>query len=139
MSIRSSSAKAILESDAASLWFHPDTKIVHHQIRRFVHGDEFRQVLDKGLEVFRRHGAKKWLSDDRGNGPLTQADGEWATNDWAPRVIAAGWKYWAVVLPKKVVGQMNMRRWIDFYAERGVTVDVFEMPDPAMRWLEGQR
>jgi hypothetical protein len=126
----------IIETEAVSLRYHPRTKIVHHEIRRFVHGQEFRDILEKGLEVFQRNSAHKWLSDDRGNGPLKPADAEWALNDWAPRVMARGWKFWAVVMPKKVLGQMNMKRWIEAYTERGVTTQAFSDPHEAMVWLE---
>ena len=71
-------------------------------------------------------------------GSLTPADAEWALNEWGPRVMAAGWKYWSVVLPEKVLGQMNMRRWIDTYAEHGVLVQAFSDPLRAMVWLKQQ-
>jgi hypothetical protein len=128
----------IVENESASLWYHPHAKIVHHEFRRHVFGENFRAVLEKGLEVFIAHGAKKWLSDDRGNGPLSAADGKWAETDWGPRVMAAQWKYWAVVLPEKVLGQMNMRVWTELYAKKGVTVRAFSDPGEAMAWLEQQ-
>jgi hypothetical protein len=129
----------LIENDNVRLQYHPRTKIIHHEIRRFVHGSEFRDVLEKGLEVFAKHRACKWLSDDRGNGPLKVEDSTWALEDWAPRVIAAGWRFWGVVMPEKVLGQMNMKRWIATYAERGVTVSAFTEPLPAMSWLEQQK
>jgi hypothetical protein len=128
----------ILDTESVSLRYYPQKKIVHHELRRFVHGEQFRQVLEKGLELFKKHGACKWLSDDRGNGPLKPADADWALTDWAPRVMAAGWRYWAVVMPGKVLGQMNMRRWVDTYAKQGVTVMAFVDPNEAMAWLENQ-
>jgi hypothetical protein len=131
-------AEILIDTPAVSLQYHPHTKIVHHELHQFVHGDTFRNVLEKGLEIFRKRGAKKWLSDDRGNGPLKPSDAEWALNDWAPRVMAAGWKAWAVVMPEKVLGQMNMKRWIETYAAQGVTVQAFTDPDEAMTWLETQ-
>jgi hypothetical protein len=130
--------QSILDTEAVCLVYHPLTKIVHHEIRRFVHGAEFRDILEQGLKAFRKHGAYKWLSDNRRNGPLKPADGDWAVTNWGPRVMAAGWKYWAVVMPEKVIAQMNMRRWIDTYAEKGVTVQAFTDPDEAMAWLEAQ-
>jgi hypothetical protein len=128
----------LIESDAVSLRYHPRTKIVHHEIRRFVHGEEFRKILERGLEAFKKHMARKWLSDDRGNGPLKPTDADWALNDWAPRVMRAGWKFWAVVMPERVLGQMNMKRWIETYAEQGVTVKAFSDPEESRTWLEGQ-
>jgi hypothetical protein len=128
----------IIQSEAVTLRFYPKQKIVHHEFRQFVCGDQFRDVLKKGLEIVQREGATKWLSDDRGNSAITPDDGDWAVKEWAPRVMAAGWKYWAVVMPEKVIGQMNMRRWIKTYAEQGITAQAFSDPVEAMIWLERQ-
>jgi hypothetical protein len=125
----------ILEDPGYSLRYHPAHKIVHHELREYIHGPRFRNILDRGLEAFQQYGAKKWLSDDRGNNALTPDDAAWAMGDWAPRVIAAGWKFWAVVMPEKVMGQINMKRWIKEYSDRGVTVRAFTDPDEAYTWL----
>ena len=128
--------ETIIDSDAALLVYRHQEAIVHHTFRRFVHGPQFREVLEVGLDLFKKRGACKWLSDDRRNGAITAADGTWALNDWAPRVIAAGWKYWAVVMPRKVLGQMNMRRWAETYGKQGVIAQLFDDPDDALGWLE---
>ena len=128
----------LLETDKVALYYYPAEKIVHHELKSFVFGEQFRSVLEKGLEAFERFGATKWLSDDRGNGPLTSEDSTWALTEWAPRVMRAGWKFWAVVMPEKVLGQLNMKRWIKEYAERGVTVRAFTDPNEAMDWLKRQ-
>jgi hypothetical protein len=130
--------EVVLDSDNVRLTYDPRNKIVQHEFRSFVHGAALRSVLEKGLEVMQTRGAHKWLSDDRGNGPVTTADGEWALHDWAPRVIAAGWKYWAVVLPEKVLGQMNMRRWIETYSKLGVVAQAFTDLEEARAWLRIQ-
>ena len=127
--------ETVLETDAVLLRYYVAEKIVHHELRRFVHGAELRQVLLKGLELFKERGAYKWLSDDRGNGPLKPADEQWARTEWFPRVKAAGWKYWAVVLPEKVLGQMNMKRWIELYAAEGIEAQAFLDPDEALTWI----
>ena len=128
-------AETIIDSPSVILRYHPNERIVHHEFRRFIYGAEFREVLEKGLEVFRTRGAAKWLSDDRANGPIRPADGQWALEDWAPRVLAAGWKHWAVVMPTRTLGQMNMKRWVDTYAKLGVIARAFKDPDEAMTWL----
>jgi hypothetical protein len=125
--------RILLDTDAAVLRYHVKTKIVHHEFRRFVYGDELRDVL---LEIFKKHGACKWLSDDRHNGPLKPSDEQWALGYWFPRVKAAGWKYWAVVMPEKVLGQMNMNRWIATYAPHGIQAQAFGDPAAALAWLE---
>jgi hypothetical protein len=126
----------ILDSEYATLWYYPEPKIVRHVFHKFIYGEEFRTVLNKGAEIFHQYGAKKWLSDDRNNSALPTADTEWAMTDWFPRVFAFGWKYWAIVMPDKVVGQFNMNRFMKRYIDEGLSIQVFDDPDEAMKWLE---
>lgn len=125
-----------MDNEFVSMWFHSDKRILHHEFHKYLWGDTFREALNKGLEVFLQHGANKWLSDDRKNAALSQADTDWAMNDWFPRVLKAGWKYWAIVLPDNVIGQMNMKRFISNYSKQGIAVRVFNDPAAAMTWLE---
>jgi hypothetical protein len=132
------SKATLIDNDYVTLWYDPEKKIVHHKFHKYIYGQQFRDVLEKGLEVFKEKGSQKWLSDDRNNSALPTEDTNWAQSNWAPRVIAAGWKYWAIVLPEKVIGQMNMQHFIDNYSEKGVAVQVFSDPDEALSWLKSQ-
>ena len=128
----------VLDNDYATLWFHEDTKIVHHKVKKYIHGETLRQLLTKGYETLKQKNAKKWLSDDALNGPLLKEDEAWAKGEWFPKVVRAGWKSWAIVLPAQIIGQMNMKRFIDDYAKAGITVNVFSDPAKALAWLESQ-
>jgi len=130
-------AKEVLfDSPRATLWYHPDKKIVHHQIHKFIFGDELHQLLLAGTEAMRKNGAAKWLSDDRGNSVLSKEDADWGQVNWFPQTVQAGWKYWAIVQPAKVIAQMNMKALAEEYAKAGITARFFSDPDEAMRWLE---
>jgi len=126
----------IMDSEAATLWFHPEAGIVHHRFKKPVCGDDFRWVLEGGLQLFMLRGADKWLSDDRANSALDPEDARWAMNDWAPRVAAVGWQYWAIILPKSEFGTMDMRKYIDQESALGVDVQIFSDPVLALAWLE---
>lgn len=126
----------IINTDYATLWYHADQKIVHHQFHKYIYGEEFRAVLKSGLEIFCLNGAYKWLSDDRKNSALTAEDTKWGIEVWAPKVLAAGWRYWAIVMPDKIAGKLNMQRIIDNYAARGLTIDIFDDPAEARKWLD---
>jgi hypothetical protein len=130
------SRRVVLENEFVHLWYYPGERIVHHQFRKFIWGNQFREVLNEGLKVFELEGATKWLSDDRENSALSKDDTEWAMSDWFPRVAKAGWKYWSIVLPQNVIGQMNMTRFIAAYSAQGLTVRVFNEPGAALEWLE---
>ncbi len=134
--MKDSSSRIILENEHATLVYHVLHKIVHHTLHKPVTGAPFREVLIHGVELFERSGANKWLSDDRGNGALHPDDGKWAMEVWSPRTIAAGWKYWAIVMPDAALGRANMRRFIREYADRGVEVKIFDSPEEALGWLK---
>ncbi|MBN1471547.1 MAG: hypothetical protein JW925_07190 [Syntrophaceae bacterium] len=126
------------ENEHITLWYYPETKIIHHQFHKYIYGDEFRKGLNAGVEAMKKYGAIKWLSDDRNNMALPLDDVEWAKTDWFPRTLKAGWKYWALVQPAKAIGQLNMKQFTETYSKLGITVNVFSNPDEAMKWLESQ-
>jgi hypothetical protein len=128
----------ILDNEYVTVWYHPEKKIVHHQFHKFLYGEPLREALTEGTNALKEYGAQKWLSDDRQNSALPAEDMEWATTEWFPKTKAAGWKYWAIVLPEKVVGQLNMKRIAKNHTEQGVITEFFTKPDEAMAWLEQQ-
>lgn len=128
----------VVDNEFVTVWVYPDKKIVRHKFHRFIFGDKFRDALMKGAEVFEKYHCAKWLSDDSENSALLPEDTEWAQIHWEPRIMKAGWKYWALILPEKIVGQMNMNRIVKRYSEMGVKVQVFSDPAEALSWLEQQ-
>jgi hypothetical protein len=132
------SALTIIDNEYASLWYYPETKIIHHQIKKYVFGKQLQELLSRGTEELRKNRAQKWLSDDRNNNALTPADADWANHVWFPATVKAGWKYWALVQPQKITGQLNMRKQTNFTAAGGIVVQVFDDPDEALRWLSAQ-
>jgi hypothetical protein len=125
----------IIDDEKRSLFFHPDSKVVHHKIKGGLFGSDFRDLLSKGAEWMERYHATKWLSDDRDNTIVAPEDYQWGDTEWAPRVIKAGFKYWAIVVPASAVGNLQMRRFADEYRQRGVTVQVFDKLETALAWL----
>jgi len=126
----------VMDNENASAVVPPRIRNRAPQVQEVHVGDAFKEVLDKGLEQMKEHGATKWLSDDRANSALRPEDSAWANEDWTPRVLAAGWKYWAIVLPQNVIGRMNMQQFIDQQSQAGVTVRVFSDPNEALSWLD---
>lgn len=130
--------QVLLDHEYATLWHHPDERIIHHQFHKFTTGECFRQVLLVGLEALIKYGIHKWLSDDRGNAAVHPDDAEWTRSTWGPKMLAAGWAYWALVPPENAIGKMNMERWIQGAIQLGVTVSLFDDPDAAFAWLKEQ-
>lgn len=129
------SAITVISNDYATLVYYTDKKIVHHTFHKPIAGEEFRRVLNTGADLLQQHGADKWLSDDRGIGPLSPEDTEWSKTNWFPRSVQAGWKYWALVVPENIYAQLNLKEFTDSYSQQGLRIMVFVDPEAAMKWL----
>jgi hypothetical protein len=127
--------RVIIDNEFVTLWYHTDGRIVHHRLNKPVQGSPFREMLLRGTEFVENNGAVKWLSDDRNNEAFHPDDSQWAINEWTPRIVKAGWRYWAIVLPTKALGQITLKRFINMYADLGVQVRIFDDPEDALRWL----
>lgn len=125
----------VLDTELATLWYHPEGGIVHHYFKRPARDAAFRRVLEAGLEQMREHSATKWLSDDRNNSALTPEDSEWVLDVWVPQALEAGWRHWAIVLPDYVVGKIDMALYISTRRQMGTNVQVFTDPAEARAWL----
>jgi hypothetical protein len=128
----------VINNEYATLVYQPEQKIVHHTFHKPMTSTDFRQVLNTGAELFAKHQACKWLSDDRGNGALSPEDSEWAMQDWFPRVLKSGWKFWALVVPEDIMARMNLTQFVNSYYDQGLRIMVFTDPKEATEWLERQ-
>ena len=128
----------VLDTKLVSLWYYPDDKVVHTQIKQFITGEPFKEFLLAGTALVEQHRAEKWLSDDRSCPVIHPADIDWADAVWFPRTAAAGWKYWAVVQPEKTVGQAMVKQLLDKFARRGVMSKWFTDPADALWWLQSR-
>jgi len=118
-----------------SVWIYPEQGIVHHTMKTYCYGESFREALTRGSEAMKLHKATKWLSDDRASGPVPAEDSEWSQTNWFPQTKAAGWKYWAIVPPEKILGQLKIERISKMYSERGINRRMFQTPEEALKWL----
>jgi hypothetical protein len=128
--------QVIVENEFITIWYHPDSKVVHHKIHKNIFGSAFRDSLSAGTAAMARYGATKWLSDDRCNTVVNKEDEEWGRTVWFTATLKAGWKYWAVIQPEKVLGQMNIKRISETFSAAGITARFFSDPDEGMKWLQ---
>jgi hypothetical protein len=129
---------SIVDNDMIAVWVYPTRNIIHHQMKAYCYGDRFYRALTKGVEAMELHHATKWLSDNRLGGALPTEDAEWTEKNWFPRAKAAGWRHWAVVQPEKIIGQLNMSRFIKKYSQQGINARMFSDLDEALLWLDAE-
>ncbi len=131
-------SETVIDNEFITMWFYPDKKMVHHKFKKYVKGEPFRNMLLTGTKLMQEKGATKWLSDDSDMPVLSPDDEEWGRVNWFPQTVKAGWKYWAIVLPKMMVGNVNMKRLASEYSQAGITAEVFDNVEAARKWLESR-
>lgn len=128
----------IIDSDSFKLYFHEETKIVHHIMFPDARGQVLRDGLLAGTQLLKQYGAVKWLSDDRKSPGLSEEDRAWGNEVWNTANVEAGWRYWALVVPEELAARQDMVYLVNTYYDMGVRVQVFTDPDDGMKWLSEQ-
>ncbi len=131
-----STTQTIIDTEYVTLKCYPEHKLARHEFHKFIHGEEFRNVLRTGLDIIKQYGITKWLSDDRNNSALPTEDLHWSMEYWLPHAFNLGWRYWAIIMPDKIAGQLSMNRLLKMVIDKGMVIQVFEDADEAMQWLE---
>jgi hypothetical protein len=133
-------SKVTIQDDSdASLYLYPEIGTVHHAIKRFIEGDRLKSLMAKAAEAFVAHRCTKYLSDDREIMSFNPEDLMWAAENWEKRLMAAGWKRWALILPGKVLGRVMAKKLAARYIDLGIDVRTFEDEASALEWLAGIR
>jgi hypothetical protein len=129
----------LLDNEYACLWYYPDEGIVHHKFLKPIADEAFREVLLTGLKLLIENKATKWLSDDRDNAHLNAEDSAWSQDNWFERAKKSDWKYWAILLPNKTRGVVNMKRLTEYVRVNSeIKVATFSNTETALQWLSQQ-
>lgn len=122
--------------DHFNLYYHPELKAVHHELKADIDGESIREVLMAGVDLLKQHSADKWLSDNREFVSLDEEANNWINTVWINAAIDAGWKYWALVVPDVISARAAMNEYIRVFAQNKVTIYLFSTPEEALVWLE---
>ncbi|HOQ00777.1 MAG TPA: hypothetical protein PK604_08135 [Acetivibrio clariflavus] len=58
MDILNVNKEILIDNDYASLWYYPDTKIIHHKFKKFIYGDQLKKYLKPVLNILRKNAVK---------------------------------------------------------------------------------
>jgi hypothetical protein len=131
-------SETVYDNEYATILYYPEKGIIHHQWNKFCSGQFFRDMMLGASDYLGVHKGSKWLSDDRNYSVLTEEDSVWGRKVWFPRTIHAGWRHWAMVLPKNQLGTISMNNIVEQYRAAGINAQVFDSVPAAMEWLELQ-
>ncbi len=128
--------ETVIDNEFITMWYHPEEKIVHHQFHtKTINGKILRDALNTGAELLKKNHARKWLSDDRSYIIFAHEDLKWGADEWQPKAVSYGWKYWAIVKPLDEIGKMSIEQISYDYKITGLTIEYFDNVDKAFEWL----
>ncbi len=126
----------IVDNEYITLQYLPDKKIIYHVVHKPIPDQPLMDALNAGTEALKQYGCSKWLSDDRKNGPLSREIQEWGFKDWDPRTIAAGWRFWADVVPQELASAGTLLPVMSAVFGLGLRLQVFTDLEKAFQWLD---
>ncbi len=129
---------SIYNSDYISVEYWAEKELIQHKIHKPISGEleMFKEALNAGTDALEKYKITKWLSDDRNNDALTPEGNEWSFNNWQPRTIKAGWKYWAAVVPQDLMAAGTLVPVIDELYKVGLRMMTFTDTEKALQWLD---
>lgn len=98
----------------------------------YAQGEDFREPLNKMIELAVLKKARKALSDNS-HIMVSGADAKWLSEDWLPRLLDAGIEYTATVSPEHTIANMSEHA----AAGKASNHHDFEDVHNAVGWLSG--
>ncbi|MCU0476886.1 MAG: hypothetical protein MUC99_12410 [Anaerolineae bacterium] len=130
------SSTIIVDTPQLTIEYRPEHKTIYHVVHEPISDEPLQDALMKATYFLRDHGVTKWLSDDRKNGPLSDAQLEWGFTVWNKLAVSYGWKFWALVVPVEVEAAGSMFPLMESLHENGLRMRVFTTTEDALAWLD---
>lgn len=119
----------------AVLRWEPVLRAVYIEWQGWADPAEFAAALEAGLGALVDHRGSRWLADCRDMKAIQQSDQEWLDRSWFPRIIAAGLRRMAVVIPKSGLAMTNLEDIIRKVPADKIAVAFFATVAEAEGWL----
>jgi hypothetical protein len=123
------------QASFVTIGWDEDTGCVVSELKGYAAGQEYRNAVEKGLELLIQKKSDKWLGDMRKGTVMSQEDAQWAQQDWRPRAAEAGLKWTALVLSESALQQMQLDR-MHRVEKSLIETAYFTDVDEAKAWLQ---
>lgn len=119
---------------ASVRWDEP-TRTVVVEWDGWANSAEFQGLLDAEVKALEEHTGSRLLADCRRQRVLNPADQDRANVEWVPRVLEAGLKRFAVVLPESEMAATHLRDRLGKVPKTAMQIDYFTTVEDAREWL----
>lgn len=126
------------EAPYITIHWNEENKYVRMEWTKWVQGENFRDALNKGLDLLKEKKSCKWLADLRELGVVTEEDQNWSNTDWFPRALQGGINCMALVVPKKTIAKMSVNNIMAKIEGTDLVTHYFDEVEEAVNWLKNQ-
>lgn len=126
------------DSDYLTIQYDADIDAVVMDWHDFTKGEQFRDGLDRGLDLVKSENSRNWLADLRDLGAVDQDDQEWSNEDWFPRAIQAGLENMAIVKPESAIAEMSVDNIMQEVEGTDLVTHHFDDREQAREWLQSR-
>ena len=104
----------------------------------FVSKEKYIQGMNAALELFTELKCKKVLSNTKDSGVLSLDTQKWVKEDFFPRFLATGVRYFATVIPSDALARMSINS-LASTVPGGLQSNFFDNVEDAQKWLSHQK
>jgi hypothetical protein len=121
------------ENSLAQVIYDGSVPCVCISIQGFLLSDEYREIMDKALELMKIKKTGNLLGDLSTSSLIAEEDQEWTNNEWAKRAVSEGFRYNAIIISKDIFTQMSINEIVE--KKTVVEVRYFDNESSAKTWL----
>ena len=98
---------------------------------------QYREGLEKSLEIAQKHKIQNWMSDLRLLEGIGTKDQEWVGLEWLPKAVLAGcYKYQAVIMDEDPAEELSELNIITTVQNKPIEIQHFTSLKEAKQWLK---
>ncbi|MCP4135628.1 MAG: hypothetical protein GY754_31965 [bacterium] len=125
----------LLETEYIIAQWDDDSSTLEYEWKKFAPSKHYRDALEKILKFTKEKNGSKILADLRKMGTVFINDQKWTEEDWLPRMVTAGVKYFSLVLPMDVISKMAFDEMIESVKVENFELFITDSPEKAKEWL----
>jgi hypothetical protein len=103
----------IFESSCITIEFDENTKILTQTWKGYATSAQFREGIEKSINLFKQKGAKAVLTDSLNGGIVRKEDTDWAATYAVPLLLQSGMKAQAFIVPTNAFIQMSVKNYTE--------------------------
>ena len=100
----------------------------------FATSANFRDAINQSLEVFKKGGLDKIISNTKDAALVSKEDTMWVAKEITPQMVEHGLRYMAFILPTNVFTQMAVENYKED-AGSIVNIRYFDQVEAAKKWM----